>query len=137
MSLRSESNPLETELSNPLEFSGLVQRGVVVRMDPVTFAKRLKAARLAAGLTQDQLAQGCGISNRTVSAWETGLAEGILAENLFCVADKMNVDPRWLATGHGKIPPIPEALTEIVHDLEALTAEQQEAIRSLVHSLKR
>ena len=106
-------------------------------MKPVNFAKRFRAARLAAGLTQEQLAQHCGISNRTVSAWETGLAEGILAENLFCAADKMGVDPRWLATGQGKVPPIPEALSEISNDLESLTAEQQEAIRSLIASLKR
>lgn len=51
---------------------------LMLTVNPMTFAKRLKDSRLAAGMTQRQLADKCGISDRTVSAWETGLAEGIL-----------------------------------------------------------
>lgn len=39
------------------------------------FAKRLTAARLAAGLTQAQLAEKLGVSLRTLHGWENGDTE--------------------------------------------------------------
>jgi len=99
----------------------------------MSFAKRLKESRLKAGLTQEELAQAIGVTNRTVSAWETGRAADVLAENLFAAADKMKVDPRWLATG---INDTSKKVSQITHDLGSLTAEQLDAIRSLLQSLK-
>ena len=54
---------------------------VMVKLDPVTFAKRLQEARAAAGLTQQQLADACGLTKGAVSAWENAVTDGILAEN--------------------------------------------------------
>lgn len=45
------------------------------------------------------------MTKQSVSAWGTGRAEGMLAENLFYVADKLGVEPRWLATGEGSMDP--------------------------------
>jgi transcriptional regulator with XRE-family HTH domain len=100
---------------------------VMVKMDPVTFAKRLQEARAKSGLTQQQLADACGLTKGAVSAWENGLTDSILAENLFCVADALRVDPRWLATGHQ---------TETA-ELDSLTPEAQTAVRALIQSMKR
>ena len=124
-------------MSNGMGNPNLDGRATVIRVDPVTFAKRLKDARSAAKLTQQQLADACGISDRTVSAWETGTAQGVLADHLFCVADRLGVDARWLATGEAKAPAVTSALAEIVRGLEHLPVEQQEAVRSLVRSLNR
>lgn len=115
-----------------------MERGLTLNtMDAVSFAKRLREAREAAGLTQQQLADACGISNRTISALERGLADGMLADNLFSVADKLHVDPRWLATGETYASSVPTSLAEILRGLESLPAEQQEAVRALVKSLRR
>ena len=126
---------MELHKSNALGAEGMCGDRVMITVNPVTFAKRLREARLAAQLTQQQLADACGISDRTVSAWETGLAEGILAANLFSVADYMHVDPRWLATGEG--PSAPQPSNQIARDLEQLPPEQQEAVRNLIKSLNR
>jgi transcriptional regulator with XRE-family HTH domain len=107
---------------------------VVVTMDPVEFAERFKTARLAAGLTQQQVADACGVKFQTVSAWENGRAKGMLAEHLFCICDLLRVDPRWLTTG--EIRP-GTALGEILTGLESLPVEQQEVVRQLVKSLKK
>lgn len=41
--------------------------------------EKLKAARLAAGMTQGQLAEAVGVSQRDISHWETGHREpGVL-----------------------------------------------------------
>lgn len=99
----------------------------MVKMDPVTFAKRLQEARARAGLTQQQVADACGLTKGAVSAWENGVTDSILAENLFCVADALRVDPRWLATGQ-------ESETA---SIEELSPEIQAAIRALIQSMKR
>lgn len=124
-------------MSNGMGNPNLEGSAIMITVDPVTFSKRFRDAREAAQLTQRQLADACEISDRTVSAWETGKAEGILAEHLFCVADKLGVDARWLATGQQKPPVVTSALAEIVRGLEHLPVDQQEAVRSLVRSLKR
>ena len=106
----------------------------MVKIDGVTFAKRLRDSRLAAGLTQAQIADACGLTKGAVSAWEQGVTDGILAENLFCVADALHVDARWLATGHSSMSSV---ATGIADDLASLPAEQLDAVRALIHSLKR
>jgi transcriptional regulator with XRE-family HTH domain len=41
----------------------------------VTYAERIKRARLAASLTQEQLARATGVASITVSRWERGKHE--------------------------------------------------------------
>ncbi len=43
-------------------------------MKVIKFAENLKRMRVAAGMTQAQLAQRLGVDQRTVSAWEKGVA---------------------------------------------------------------
>ena len=55
--------------------------------------EKLKAARLAAGLTQAQLAEKVGCQQRDISRWENGLREPVastlkkLAEAIGCSMD--------------------------------------------------
>jgi transcriptional regulator with XRE-family HTH domain len=127
---------MESCKSNPMDIEPVRFGFLFVIIDAMNFADRLRYARKRSGLTQEQLAEGCGISNRTVSAWEKGVAEGILAENLFCVADKMGVDARWLATGDGPEPGEYRTTADIERDLRNLSPEKQEAVRTIVKTLK-
>lgn len=63
------------------------------------WGQRLKAERVADGLTQEDLTSVCGVTKAAASQWENG--GGIRPENLFRIADKLGVDARWLATGKG------------------------------------
>ncbi len=106
-------------------------------LDAMAFADRLKLSRKAAGVTQQQLAEACGLTTAAVSKWEQGLTDSVLAANLYCVADFLRVDPRWLATGDGGPVKPSTALDEIVRGLEQLPAEQQEAVRSIIRSMQK
>lgn len=66
-------------------------------------AKRipLRDARIAAGLTQQQLANLSGVNVRQIQRVELGEAEAgnLTAKNLLSIADALGVDPRGLIAG--------------------------------------
>ncbi len=128
---------MEFRMSNGIDMPGMDMETVMMEIDPVSLAIRIREARKLAKLTQQQLADACGLTDGTVSAWENGVASSILADNLFAVADACGVDPRWLATGRGPGPRPVSALQEITAGLEDLPIEQQEAVRSLIKFLRR
>ena len=58
----------------------------------------LRDARIAAGLTQQQLAKLSGVNSRQIQRVERGEAEAgnLTAKNLLAIADALGVDPREL-----------------------------------------
>jgi transcriptional regulator with XRE-family HTH domain len=94
------------------------------------FGERFRWARSRAGVTQQQVADKCGLSNRAVSSWEREQADGLLAKNVFAVADFLGVDARWLATGEG----LPE-LGDLANAVAKLSNDQQNALRIIVDGL--
>lgn len=66
-------------------------------------ATRLRAARKAAGLKQEQLAHRCGTSFMTISEAERGKSTPRL-ETIAKFAEALNVTPEWLAYGIGDGP---------------------------------
>lgn len=62
------------------------------------FTVPLRAARVAAGLTQKQLAEAAGVNIRLVQKIEGGEVEAanLTAKNLLAIADALVVDPRSL-----------------------------------------
>jgi transcriptional regulator with XRE-family HTH domain len=124
---------MEFTKSNVLEME-LDREAVIMEIDGVTFAQRLREARLAANLTQEQVAEHCGITDGAVSAWERGQAHKIAAETLFCVADMLRVDPRWLIVGETQGG---EQSAALAQEIAALPDEQRAAVLALIRSLKR
>jgi len=61
---------------------------------------RIKAARLAVGLTQDGLAAAVGVSRSAVAQWETDRS-GQVGVNLARIASVLGVSPAYLLTGEG------------------------------------
>lgn len=58
----------------------------------------LQKARLAAGLTQKQLAEASGVNSRQIQRVEEGQSEAgnLTAKNLLSLADALGIDPRKL-----------------------------------------
>ena len=63
-----------------------------------TKCNALKEARVAAGFTQQQLADAAGVNIRLVQKVEGGeaKAENLTAKNLLALADALDVDPHDL-----------------------------------------
>lgn len=68
--------------------------------DVATFGDRLEAAREAANLTQDELAQRLGVRDTTIAAWESDEWEP-RGNRLQMLAGMLNVSLMWLMTGAG------------------------------------
>lgn len=68
--------------------------------DVATFGDRLEAAREAANLTQDELAQRLGVRDTTIAAWEADEWEP-RGNRLQMLAGMLNVSLMWLMTGAG------------------------------------
>jgi transcriptional regulator with XRE-family HTH domain len=64
-----------------------------------TVGGRIKYARTARGLTQDQLAAKVGVSKGAVSQWEGNIIRGLTAENLFKLSDAVEANARWILVG--------------------------------------
>ena len=65
-----------------------------------TFGDRLEAAREAAGLSGEELAQRLGVRDSTIKAWEADEWEP-RGNRLQMLAGMLNVSLTWLMTGKG------------------------------------
>ena len=62
---------------------------------------RIRAARLALGISQTELAKRAGVSGAQISYMEAGRHR---SRFIVEIAVALDVDPRWLALGIGKAP---------------------------------
>lgn len=67
-----------------------------VKQQEVKFLQELKKYRLAAGLTQEQLAEKSGISRVTIANIERGSQSFIKSSTIIKLADTLKVDPQVL-----------------------------------------
>ena len=62
--------------------------------------KRIRQARVAAGLSVPELARACGLSRQAVYNWESD-ADQPTGPNLVAAAECLGVNERWLVSGKG------------------------------------
>jgi transcriptional regulator with XRE-family HTH domain len=96
---------------------------------------RLKAARLAKGWTQQELAEHCGLTPAFLSYLETGNRSGSLASFLK-VADALSLEPEALLAGKAT-PTKGGKLTFPSVSLEGLTAGEGQMVAQVARSLRR
>lgn len=58
--------------------------------------ERIKAARILAGLTQEELGSCCGASKQTIFKYETGVITNIPLDKVELIAARLNVSPAYL-----------------------------------------
>ncbi len=64
------------------------------------FAANVRAARIAAGMTQEQLARAVPVSLRTVAGWERSEIRLPSDQSLRALADALDKDPQWFIERH-------------------------------------
>lgn len=89
------------------------------------FGDRVKQAREAKGLSQSDLGGLVGVSRQAIFSIETGENKSMRPDNLFKVADALDINARWLATGEGpKSPELNRTINSETLKLAALDVEK-------------
>ncbi len=108
----------------------------------LTLGQRLRKARKLRDLTQAELTKKSGASQQLLSRIENEKVES--TTEIFNLADALNVNPRWLATGTGDMEPIKmtasdanEEEMQFIHMLRGLTSEQRKNVLQKLVNLKR
>jgi len=66
--------------------------------------KRIKALRLAHGMTQLDLAKVCSVTKSAVSGWETGATANIKLQTFLKVCQTLHTTPQFLIFGPDRAP---------------------------------
>ncbi len=56
----------------------------------------IKQRRLELGFTMKQIADACGVSEGTVSRWESGEIENMRRDKIYALSKKLNISPAVL-----------------------------------------
>lgn len=66
---------------------------------------RIKALRNARGMSQDKLAEECGVTRGAVAQWESGLVRNIRLLTFMRLCEALGTDPLYLIYGPDRSPP--------------------------------
>lgn len=62
---------------------------------------RIAKRRAELELSREELAEAVGVSVAAVGQWESGKTKNLKLDHLIAIADALNINVRWLATGVG------------------------------------
>ncbi len=125
------------------------------KMSYMSIGQRIRQARLAhtPKITQQQLAAAVGVSQSSVTQWETGETRTLEGENLVRAAFALSVTAEWLLYGTGPClgEPLPVKKVDVAANgdemglsrralmlgkvFDQLSPEQQDALQVLLNSL--
>lgn len=92
------------------------------------FGTRIKLARNAAKISQQQLAELVGCSQPSMSEWERDVSNPSV-ESLAMMANVLSVSFEWLAVGRGQMQYIPtEASQNVAKYIVSMPPDQQELL---------
>ena len=106
---------------------------------------RIKEARIAKGLTQEELGKIVGVQKSAIAKYENGRVVNIKRSTLQKIASALNMNPSSLifeespkeaASLHVKIIKDFE-LMDALKDYYCLSEENQKMVRDLIHNLKK
>ncbi len=104
---------------------------------PPSFTDRLRLVFEESGLTQAELARRLRVPRATVNAWFQGRSINLTHDNLFALADALNVVARWLGTGRGRkeLAKLQPNHTELLRCYTALDQKERAAVDLIVHQI--
>lgn len=89
----------------------------------MTQQERIRLARRAMGMSQNQLAHAVGVQRSAVSHWEAPLGKNPSVSHLRQIAVVTGIQFEWLATGRGEMPLSKEIQLDSIATAEALLVE--------------
>ena len=94
----------------------------------MTLGERIKSAREALQMTQEELGALCNTTKQTIFKYETGIVTNIPLDRLELLSEKLGVTPGWLTGWGSDLPPLPEKLGELAEPFGKLNDAGQEKV---------
>lgn len=66
--------------------------------------ERIKALRIARGLSLQQLGDVCGVSKNAVAQWESGVTKNLKNASLLLLCEEFRTDPSYIVWGADRKP---------------------------------
>lgn len=105
------------------------KRGPIARV--ITIAERLKSAREAANLRQEELASRAGVSQGTIANVEGGFRKN--PRELLAIARALGVNAEWLKSGNGPREPDTGGSALVLRDSDLSTSYGRSTKRGVAH----
>ena len=108
--------------------------------------EKIKAARMAKGMTQEELGKILGVQKSAIAKYEKGRVVNIKRSTLKKISDVLGIRPSELIYEEIEKNPVgmaerhfemimDEDLSEIFDEFKTLDAKQKQIVKDLVHSL--
>lgn len=102
-----------------------------------TTGERIKKARLAAGMTQTELANKVGVKFSAIHKYENGLVVNLKQETIGALAKALNVRPTYLmCMDDDPVPNIDPERQALIDELMKCTDEELKAMLKFAEMLK-
>lgn len=103
-----------------------------------TMGERIFQKRKELGMTMEELGARLGVNKTAVNKWEKGIVQNVKQSTIKQMADIFGCTPSWLM-GFDDVP-VPrvenvEQHVELIRLFDLLSAEQQEAIIHMMHTM--
>lgn len=113
----------------------------------MNIGNKIKAARIAKGMTQEELGKHLGVQKSAIAKYENGRIVNIKRSTLKKISDVLEIRPSELIFGEEiKTNPVgtaerhfellmDEDISEIFDDFKKLDASQKKIVKDLIHSM--
>jgi len=100
-----------------------------------TIPQRLRAARIEAGMTQEEVALQVGVSRPAISQYESGTSE-ISVENILRLSQVLDISVCYLlGVSTGTISNLPPTVQEVISLMEKMTQQDRGVMLRLASGL--
>ncbi len=94
----------------------------------MTLGDRIRGAREALQMTQEELGALCGTTKQTIFKYETGVVTNIPLDRLEQLAERLGVSPAYLTGWEGGAPALPEKLEALSEPFGRLDDDGQDKV---------
>ena len=113
--------------------------GRPLKSRPTAFGQRLAELRQKAGISQAQLGEILGLSQRAIASWEMRETTSLRPDQIILLADTLNISIDFLITGeernNAKHPGPKGKLAGVFEQAEELSRNDQKQVVSVVNAL--
>ena len=102
----------------------------------MTTGEKIKQARIAAGLTQSELAEKIGVKFSAIHKYENGIVVNLKRETIAKLASALNVKPSYLIGMDDIEETVSQSKQQLLDMVDSMTDEQIDRLLKIIEAVK-